>query len=359
MPPEPSESQNTPQDTTVGVVGAGRVGQWFVTKLTRAGYEVVVFDVDAEAAAAAVDRGAAVADHPAAVTARSDVVVLALPTAEAVETVMEGADGVLDALEAGQVVVDAGTTPPDRDVHYQAACHERGAGYVDCGLTRHGPGSVEGSEEPAYTLFVGGDPEDYERVRPVVDALGHEHEFFEGIGNGHVVKMGVVLRSTCRAAMAAEVCEFLSNNGVEPGRVVDLLDWEIPEPYVDPPYVTNQGFERAVRTDDGESDDGDTEARGHGVDDGGVRPDLRPSAWAKDPAYALAVAHASSSYVPMLTAAYQTVLLAANYGAAVVDRDLDFADDEWRLFHLRSLYRALNRPQEEWRRLSRWSDDRE
>ncbi len=354
MTSDSDEGRNAPQDTTVGVVGAGRVGQWFVTKLTRAGYDAVVFDVDPEAAAAAVDRGAAVADHPAGVTARSDVIVLSLPTAEAIETVMEGSDGVLDALESGQVVVDTGTTPPDLDVHYQEVCHERGAGYVDCGLSRNGPGKFDQSEEPAYTLFVGGDADDYDRVRPVVEALGHDHEFFEGIGNGHVVKMGVVLRSTCRAAMAAEVCEFLSNNAVEPERVVELLDWDIPEPYVDPPYFANRGFERAVHTDDG-----DTEERGHGVDDGGARPGLRPSPWAKDPAYALAVAHASSSYVPMLTAAHQTVRLAANYGAAVVDRDLDFGEVEWQLFHLRSLYRALNRPQEEWRRLSQWTDDRE
>lgn len=338
---------------SVGLVGAGRVGQWFVTKLVRAGYETVVSDVDAAAVADAVDRGAVAAEHPADAASRADVVVLALPTRAAVETVMEGDDGVLDALGAGQAVVDTGTTTPDADVRYQRRCHERDAGYVDCGLTRHGPGATDDGEEPAYTLFVGGDRDDYERVRPVVEALGHAHEFFEGVGNGHVVKAGVVLRATCRAAIAAEVCEFLSHNGVDPGRVVDLLDWDVPRVYVDPPYPTTEGFDRAVETDEGT-----TEAREFRVDDG-TRPRLRTSSWAKDPAYALAVAHASNSYVPMLTAAYQAQLLAENYGAALVDRDLDFGDDEWHPFHLRSLYRALSRPQEEWRRLSRWREEGE
>ena len=354
MSPQTAAGGDRPAVETVGLVGAGRVGQWFVTKLLRAGFETVVSDVDATAVADAVDRGAAAAEHPADATDRADVVVLALPTRADVETVMEGDDGVLDALDAGQVVVDTGTTTPDVDVRYQRRCHALDAGYVDCGLTRHGPGASDDSEEPAYTLFVGGDETDYERVRPVVEALGHEHEFFEGIGNGHVVKAGVVLRATCRAAMAAETCEFLAHNGVDPGRVVDLLDWEVPEAYVDPPYATVEGFERAVDTDD----DG-TEARGFRVDDDGARTRLRTSSWAKDPAYALAVAHASNSYVPLLSAAYQTQLLAENYGAALVDRDLEFGDEEWHPFHLRSLYRALGRPREEWRRLAGWSDERE
>lgn len=346
--PAPGANERSEPVERVGLVGAGRVGQWFVTKLRHAGHEVVVSDVDPEAVADAVDRGATAAEHPADATARSEVVVLALPTRDAVEAVMEGEDGVLDTLDAGQTVVDTGTTTPDVDVHYHERCAERDAGYVDCGLTRHGPGTAEG-DEPAYTVFVGGEREDYERVRPVVDAFAHTHEFFEGVGSGHVVKLGVVLRATVRAAMAAEVCEFLSHNGVAPERVVDLLEWDVPPVYVDPPNPTTRGFERAVETDDG-----DTEHRGFRVDDGGARTRLRSSSWAKDAAYAIDVARSSNSYVPLLAAAHQTQLLAENYGAALTDHDLVFGDEEWHPFHLRTLYRALSRPQEEWRRLSGW-----
>lgn len=344
--------QDTNSNDTVGLVGVGKAGKWFVTKLSREGYEPVVSDIEPEAVAGAVDRGAIAGEHPADVTARSDIIVLALPTREAVETVMEGDDGILETLETGQVVIDTGTTTPDVDVLYQKLCRERGAGYVDCGMTRHGPGQLEQREEPAYTMFVGGDRADYGRVKPVIDVLSHTHEFFDGIGNGHIVKAAVVLRATCMATMAAEVCEFLSNNGIDEGRVIDLLDWDIPAVYADPPSPTNRGFERAVQTDEGTTED-----RGFRVAGRGARPRLRTSIWAKDPAYALSVAHASNSYVPMLTAAYQTRLVTENYGTALVDRDLHFNDPEWRTFHLRSVYRALNRPQEEWRRLSKWSDE--
>lgn len=203
-------------------------------------------------------------------------------------------------------------------------------------------------------MFVGGKSADYERLRPVLDVLSYEHEFFEGIGNGHVAKAGVVLRATCRAAIAAEVCEFYFHNGLDPERMIHLLDWDIPTVYTDPPRSPTRGFERAVDTNMGETED-----RGVRYERRGACPRLRTSAWAKDPASALAIARASNSYVPMLTTAHQTRLLSENYGAALVDRDLEFGDPEWHVSHLRSVYRALSRPQEEWRRLSRWSDKQE
>ena len=92
---------------------------------------------------------------------------------------MEGKNGVLDTLDAEQAVIDTGTTPADLDVHYQEVCQERGAGYVDGGLTRHGSGESDIKDETVYTMFVGGGPADYQRARSVIDTLSHEHEFFE------------------------------------------------------------------------------------------------------------------------------------------------------------------------------------
>jgi 3-hydroxyisobutyrate dehydrogenase-like beta-hydroxyacid dehydrogenase len=339
----------------VGLIGVGRVGQWFVTNLVDADYDPVVFDVDPEAVAAAVESGAVAAEKPADVADRVEIIALCLPGREAVETAMEGDDGVLETLGSGQAVLDTGTTPPNLDVRYQAICHERDAGYVDCGITRQGPGEYDDESGPAYTMFAGGTPEDYEQVRPVIEVLSHGHEFYEGIGNGHVVKAANALRGTCLAAIAAEVVAFLSTNGIDPERVVDQLEWNIPAPYFGTEYPTPEGFERAIETDERDADD---QERAFQVDDRGARTRLRTSDWAKDPSYALAIAHASNVHVPMLTAAHQTQLAAENYGAAVLDRDLEFNDPDWHHpSRVTSIYRALSRPQEEWQRLGRRGDD--
>lgn len=64
---------------------------------------------------------------------------------------------------------------------------------------------------------------------------------------------------------------------VDPERVVGLLESDVPSVDADPPYLTVRGFERAVETDEG-----DTERRGFRVDDEGERPRMRTSSWAKD-----------------------------------------------------------------------------
>ncbi|EMA46513.1 NAD(P)-dependent oxidoreductase [Halococcus saccharolyticus] len=355
MTADPDSSRDEPRVDSVGLIGAGRVGQWFVTNLADADYEPVVFDVDPEAVAAAVESGTVAAESPADVADRAKVVVLSLPGRETVEITMEGEDGVLETLGSDQIVLDTGTTPPSLDVRYQSICHERGAGYVDCGITHQGPGEYDDDRGPAYTMFAGGTPEDYEQVRPVIEILSHRHEFFEGIGNGHVVKAANVLRATCLAAIAAEVTEFLTQNGVDPERVVGLLEWNIPGAYFGTEYRSAEGFEHTTNAD--EHDTGD---RGFRVDQQGIHTRMRSSDWAKDPSYALAIAHASNTYVPLLTAAHQTQLAAENYGAAVLDRNLEFNDPDWHHpSRITSVYRAFNRPQEEWDRLSRRGGDEE
>lgn len=194
-------------------------------------------------------------------------------------------------------------------------------------------------------MFVGGTRPDYEQVRPVVEALSHGHEFYEGIGSSHVVKAANRLRQTCTAAVAAEVVEFLVDNGIDPERVVEQLKWDIPGPYLHEEYDAAPGFERAVETGEG-----DTEHRGFHVDNRGARPRLRTGDWANDPAYALDVPRASNTHVPMLTAAHQTQRAAENYGTALLDRELSFGDSEWHpAASMASVYRVLNKPQEEWR----------
>lgn len=348
------DSTRDPDDPDIGLVGVGDVGQWFVAKLVRAGFEPAVYDADGDAVADAVEAGARAVDSAAELADSVDVVVLSLPSRDAVEAVMEGENGVLETLGASQVVVDTGTTPPDTDVRYQTRCHERDAGYVDCGITHRGPGEFDEETGPAFAMFVGGTREDYERARPVVQALAHDHEFYEGIGNGHVVKAANRLRETCQIAVAAEVSEFLVDSGIDPERVVDQLDWDIPAPYLDTPYPDPAGFERATETSDGT-----TESRDVPVDTDGPRTRLRTSDWASDQQHVLDVAHAGTTHVPMFTAAHQTMLAAENYGAALLDRELAFNDSEWRPFHVAAVYRAMNRPQAEWRRLSQTGDQRE
>lgn len=346
---------------SVGLVGAGNVGTYFVEWLTTARHSVTVHDVDPERVDHATDLGATAAGSPAEVVRESTVVLLSLPGSEYVEAVMEGEDGILTALEAGQVVVDTGTTEPDVEVRYERLCREREAAYLDAPLTWGGPGEYTDESGPAFTMFVGGDPDTYERVEPILDTLAHTHEHFGPVGHGQVVKAGHRLRQNCMAALDAELVEFYRNNGVDAEAVDDLLGWGVREALFDDAYEDAPGFDRAMTEAGGSDGAAVADARDEGGDfrieerAGGER--LRTTSFNKDMAYALAIARSSETVTPIASAAFQVYQAAEAYGTAVRDRDLAFQDPEWTdredVVHE---YRRRNRPVAEWRRLRRASD---
>ena len=97
----------------IGMVGIGLMGHGIATNILKHGYELAVFEhpgnqpLDALKAAKAVGYTSA-----AALAARSDVVILVLTGSPQVEQVLTGADGVLQGLRPGSVVIDCSTAIP-------------------------------------------------------------------------------------------------------------------------------------------------------------------------------------------------------------------------------------------------------
>jgi 3-hydroxyisobutyrate dehydrogenase-like beta-hydroxyacid dehydrogenase len=334
----------------VGVIGLGRIGHQFPPWLRAAGYDVVVHDVDPERVAAVAEAADAVGEDPADVTRSADVVVLSLPGNPYVETVMEGADGVLEALTSGQAVLDTGTTTPDLEAFYADRCADLGAHYLEAPLTYGGPGEAAGEGSP-FTMFVGGSDAAYAHLRDVVACLSDVHEHVGGIGMGQVTKAAHRMRQNCRAAVDAEMVEFMRHNGVDPAQVASFMGWDLRDRFLAEEYPRVEGFHEALADPDPETSD--VSENSYEVQEAGARPRLARSQWIKDQEYALDVARSSNTATPILSTVYQSLLATENYAAALADRGLEFGDpDGWEgRRDVVAHYRRLNRPREEWQRL--------
>jgi 3-hydroxyisobutyrate dehydrogenase-like beta-hydroxyacid dehydrogenase len=254
-----------PDIDTVGVVGVGTIGRNFVDFLVDGGYETVVYDVAPEPVADAVDAGALAAENAAAVAERASVTLLSLPGREYVEQAMEGEDGVLAGVGAGDVVVDTGTTPPDADVYYAERCAERGAGYVDAPLTFGGPGGWD--DGSPLNMFVGGREADYERVREVLETVSYDHRRYGGVGAGHVVKAGHRMYQNCTEQVLMEFAEYLYNNGVDPGAFDEQMGVGIDDRVEREVYPSARGFHGALAGEETVADE-----RGYRVEAGDSGP---------------------------------------------------------------------------------------
>ncbi|QLG60882.1 phosphogluconate dehydrogenase (NAD(+)-dependent, decarboxylating) [Halorarum salinum] len=168
----------------LGVIGLGRMGRIVVDRSLDAGHDVVAFDLDAEATAAAAEAGAIPADSVADLADRlgeGKRIWLMVPAGDAVDATLEELDPHLDG---GDVVVDGGNSHFGDSTRRADSCP---AAYLDCG-TSGGPASAEAG----FSLMVGGPEWAYEELTPVFDAVATGpagHDRMGPAGSGHYVKM--------------------------------------------------------------------------------------------------------------------------------------------------------------------------
>jgi 3-hydroxyisobutyrate dehydrogenase len=199
----------------VGFIGLGRMGSPMATNLRRAGFEVVVFDVRAQATEPLVAAGARVAESAAGLAAEVDVLVTVLPGPPQIGAVMLGPSGAFQALRAGAVWVDMSTSTPAVGRAAAADAAARGLGVVDAPVA----GGVEGAIAGTLQVFVGGNDRDVARIRPVLEAMGDPERIVHvGLrGAGYAVKLCLNLLWFMHAAASAEVLVLGAKAGVEVG----------------------------------------------------------------------------------------------------------------------------------------------
>src|SRR5437773_991995 len=142
-----------------------------------------------------------------------------LPDSPQVREVLAGEDGVLAAAAAGSLVIDMSTISPVVTRALAARAAERGVGYVDAPVS----GGDVGAREATLSIMAGGSEDDFERARPLLEALGRTIVHVGPVGAGQVVKAcnQVVVALTIEAVSEALVLG--SKAGVDPAVIIRVL----------------------------------------------------------------------------------------------------------------------------------------
>ena len=184
------------------IIGLGNMGGRIARRLLGGGEEVTGYD---QSPAALEASGAAPAGSIGALAEAAEVVLLSLPDSPVVESVVLGDGGVLAHCRPSQVVVDLSTASPASTVRIHAALAERGAEYVDAGIS----GGAKAAEKGTLTIMAGGSAEALERVRPLLAHFAARVFHMGESGAGHTAKLlnnylnGVSLAATAEVMVAA------------------------------------------------------------------------------------------------------------------------------------------------------------
>lgn len=204
----------------LGYVGVGLMGRPMVTRLTSLGYTVAAYDIVAERISAAVAAGARGAASAADACRDADVVLLNLPTTDAVETAVFGGNGAASALKPPQLVVDFSTVAVDRGRAFAARlASQSGCGWIDAPVSGGPPAAASGS----LTVMAGGAAEDIARIAPLMADVAARFTHMGPVGSGLVAKMINQLIVGCTHAVLAEALLLAEAAGIDATRIPGCL----------------------------------------------------------------------------------------------------------------------------------------
>lgn len=169
----------------IGFIGLGNVGGKLAGSLLRNGFDVMVRDLDREAAQPLLDRGAQWADSPAEMASHCDITITCLPNPAASASVMEADDGILSAIGPGKVWIEMSTTDEAEIRRLAALVEARGATPLEAPVS----GGCHRAATGNIAIFVGGERAAFEKALPALTVMGRHILHTGPLGSASVLKV--------------------------------------------------------------------------------------------------------------------------------------------------------------------------
>jgi 3-hydroxyisobutyrate dehydrogenase-like beta-hydroxyacid dehydrogenase len=193
-------------------IGLGIMGSRMAANLRRAGFELTVWNRTREKANAFVaEHGGTVAATPAQAAASSDIVLTMVVDGAQVEHVLLGPDGVVEGARPGVLCIDCSTIGPTVTRAIGDALAEHEIHLLDAPVTGSSPRAKDGT----LTIMAGGASEDFERARPVLEAMGSLIVHAGRLGHGQMVKLINNALAAINATVVGEALLLAKRAGVD------------------------------------------------------------------------------------------------------------------------------------------------
>jgi 2-hydroxy-3-oxopropionate reductase len=202
----------------VGFIGLGIMGRPMAGHLAAAGHGMFLHSLRG-VPDELLSKGGVACTGGREVAERSDVVVTMLPDTPDVETVLFGPGGVAEGLSPGKTVVDMSSISPIETKRFAARVEALGCDYLDAPVS----GGEVGARAATLTIMVGGSQAAFDRVRPLLEAMGKNITLVGGNGDGQTTKVANQIIVALTIEAVGEALLFASRAGADPARVRQAL----------------------------------------------------------------------------------------------------------------------------------------
>ena len=206
-------------EKSVGVVGVGIMGSAMVRNLTARGFDVSCCDVQAERVEQLATSGATPCASPRAVAARSETVITSLPSADALDSVVLGPDGLEAGAHPGLVVAEMSTLPLDVKRRAHATLGRSSVLLLDCPIS----GTGQQARERDVVIYASGDRSAFDAASPVFQAIARDAYFLGEFGAGSKMKYIANLLVAVHNLASAEALLLARKAGLDLATVARMI----------------------------------------------------------------------------------------------------------------------------------------
>src|SRR5215470_9194734 len=203
----------------LGYVGLGVMGSHMTEKLLEKGHTVTGYNRTKSKAQWLIDKGMKWADSPRAGSSTADVILSMVTNSQALSQVADGPSGIVEGLGPGKIWIDMSTASPAVSRTLAGRVREKGADMVDAPVS----GSVVTVQQGKLSVMVGGRPETFERVKPILLDLGPKVTHVGENGLALVMKIAINLALPTQILAFTEGVLLAEKSGIKRETAVEVL----------------------------------------------------------------------------------------------------------------------------------------
>jgi 3-hydroxyisobutyrate dehydrogenase len=194
----------------VAFIGLGVMGYPMAGYISKAGHNVTVFNrTDSKAEKWLKDYKGSKADTPAKAAAGADFVFTCVGNDNDLREVTFGVNGIFKTIKNGSVYIDNTTASATIAIEIYDYSKKNGFGFLDAPVS----GGQAGAENGALTVMIGGDQENFDKAKDVIDCYSKKMKLLGKAGNGQLAKM---VNQICIGGLVQALSEGI-NFGIRAG----------------------------------------------------------------------------------------------------------------------------------------------
>jgi len=203
----------------VGFIGLGIMGRPMAGHLLAGGHQLYLLKHKTSLPSELFEAGAIACTSAKLVANEADIIITMLPDTPQVSSVLFGEDGIAAGLSPGKLVIDMSSISPTETKAFAAKIKGMGCDYLDAPVS----GGEVGAKAATLTIMVGGEPDIFEKAKPLFELMGKNITLIGGNGAGQTCKVANQIIVALTIEAVAEAFLFAAKAGVDPAKIREAL----------------------------------------------------------------------------------------------------------------------------------------